>query len=267
MKEKEKLSNVDILWTGGWDSSYRMVELSRTNKIVQPIYVYGQGRISEQYERQAMFNILAKLREKTDTIAEIKSIKFIHVGSIPQNEQVSLAYSNIHEKTKLGSQHEWLARYAFENPGIELGTELASVDNSKILNTIRHYGELVYNTKTYSYELDEKKSTQDIMYVLGNFSYPIIDKTGRDMLKNIKQWGYEDVMQHVWVCHAPIFGKPCGICHPCELKIETDMDFLMSTSSLKRYSRKNNKYYKYLYRIYRKISRKLDDTKILKMSK
>lgn len=34
------IKNVDILWTGGWDSTYRMIEFSRTTNIVQPIYLW-----------------------------------------------------------------------------------------------------------------------------------------------------------------------------------------------------------------------------------
>lgn len=49
---------VNILWTGGWDSSYRMVELSRRLVQVQPIYVYGEGRASEKYEIRAMNRII-----------------------------------------------------------------------------------------------------------------------------------------------------------------------------------------------------------------
>lgn len=47
------------------------------------------------------------------------------------------------------------------------------------------------------------------------------------MLKIIRKWGYEDVMKHIWFCHAPINGKPCGFCHPCEVKMESSMEWLL----------------------------------------
>lgn len=33
-------NKVNILWTGGWDSTYRMIELSRKELDVNPIYIY-----------------------------------------------------------------------------------------------------------------------------------------------------------------------------------------------------------------------------------
>ena len=53
---------IKILWTGGWDSTYRIIELSRRPVNIQPIYVYGDGRISENYERTAMQKILSELK-------------------------------------------------------------------------------------------------------------------------------------------------------------------------------------------------------------
>ena len=32
---------VNILWTGGWDSTYRMIELSRFQNTVNPIYIFA----------------------------------------------------------------------------------------------------------------------------------------------------------------------------------------------------------------------------------
>ena len=49
---------VNLLWTSGWDSTYRLVELSRMDVRVQPIYVTGMGRPSEQRELQAQKEIL-----------------------------------------------------------------------------------------------------------------------------------------------------------------------------------------------------------------
>ena len=60
---------VNLLWTSGWDSTYRLVELSRMDVRVQPIYVTGMGRPSEQRELQAQKEILEALAQKKETIA------------------------------------------------------------------------------------------------------------------------------------------------------------------------------------------------------
>ena len=99
---------VNILWTGGWDSTYRVIELSRKECIIQPIYITGDGRYSEQLEIAAMDRIKKKLQTRVETKARFMPIKFIDKNEIPVNEDVSTAYNIIRNKTHLGIQHEWL---------------------------------------------------------------------------------------------------------------------------------------------------------------
>lgn len=47
----ERISGpISILWTGGWDSTYRVVELSRQKVTIQPIYILDPKRESANYE-------------------------------------------------------------------------------------------------------------------------------------------------------------------------------------------------------------------------
>ena len=55
-----------ILWTGGWDSTFRMLQLALEGvELVQPIYVTGTNRPSESIEIQTMNRILPMLRERS----------------------------------------------------------------------------------------------------------------------------------------------------------------------------------------------------------
>lgn len=249
-----KEDTVEILWTGGWDSTYRIVELSRQTVTVQPVYVYGDGRISEKYEIIAMKKILSALKLRKETMATFLPINFIDKKSIPLNQEITDAYKIIKKETNLGSQHEWLARLAYIHPGMEIGTELASSETSHIIAAIEKYGRLVKEDSGDCYILDPNESSKEGMLVLGHFKYPIIDITELDMKRNIKLWGYEDVMKNIWFCHTPFYGKPCGLCHPCEVKIESGMEFLLPNSALRRYKRKNSMPHKLVYKIERKIS-------------
>lgn len=253
----ENKNVINVLWTGGWDSTYRIIELSRQPVTVQPIYVYGDGRPSEQYERIAMKKILSELQHKKETRATFLPIKFIEKKSIPLNQEITDAYNSIREKTQLGSQHEWLARLAYIIPGMEIGTESGSPETSHIIHAIEKYGKLVKEDGGDSYILDPNKSSKEGMLVLGYFKYPIIDKTELDMKRNIQIWGYEDVMKNIWFCHTPLYGKPCGLCHPCEVKIESGMEFLLPQSALIRYKRRNLMPYKIVYKVERKINKLL----------
>lgn len=246
---------IKILWTGGWDSTYRIIELSRRPVNIQPIYVYGDGRISENYERTAMQKILSELKNLKETKATFLPINFIKKSSIPLNQEITDAYNLIKSETNLGSQHEWLARLAYVYPGMEIGTESGSPETSRIIATIYKYGEIIKEVDGDCYILDPKKSSKEVMLVLGNFKFPIIDKTELEMKRNIEMWGYKEVMKNIWFCHTPFYGKPCGLCHPCEVKIQSGMEFLLPKSALKRFKRKNVTLYKLIYKLERIINK------------
>lgn len=221
---------------GGWDFTYRMVELSRENCVIQPIYIIGDNRVSESEEKRAIHNITEMLNNRKETKASILPLKLIDKKEIPENKRITDAYKKISEKTNLGSQHEWLARYAYIHPGLELGTEKGNPETSHIIDAIESYGKLM--KEKYTYVIDKNNSTEEACLVLGNFEFPIIDKYETDMLDNIKQWGYEDLMSQIWFCHTPINEKPCGFCHPCAVKMESEMEFLLPADAQKRYKLK-----------------------------
>lgn len=226
-------SNVSLLWTGGWDSTFRLVELSFEDVDIYPVYVLDPTRKSKDLELKRMQQIIEVLNLKPLTKARIHNIEIIHRDSIPADEEITQAYKVISAKTGLGIQHEWLARLGKIRPGMEMGTEGGDPETNHNLQTIRDFGTLILEGNT-GY-LDPDCSSKEGLLVLGWFRFPIITRTEQDMAHLIREWGYEDVMKHIWFCHVPIHGEPCGWCHPCELKIESDMAFLLPESAQKRY--------------------------------
>ena len=73
---------IKLLWTGGWDSTYRLVELSRMDVTVQPIYGCDGKRDSMEIEKQT----LEKIRPANSVKAAQKRInnnyngKYKHFG-------------------------------------------------------------------------------------------------------------------------------------------------------------------------------------------
>lgn len=228
----EIYNKVYILWTGGWDSTYRMVELSMKNIIIQPIYVEDPERNSSKYELHAMKQITELLRKKKQTKAEIMPLKIICLKDIVENPEISKAYKYLKNEVDMGSQHDWLARLALSYPMIELCIEKTLGEHAPVKNAIEKMGKLDYVNGRYV--LDQANSARILNLVLGNISLPIFDKTEIDMVKNIKAWGYEDIMSHIWFCHVPINGKPCGLCNPCTTKMTSQMEFLLPKSAQKR---------------------------------
>ncbi len=69
-------------------------------------------------------------------------------------------------------------------------------------------------------------------------------------------------MKNIWFCHTPFYGKPCGICHPCEVKIESGMEHLLPKTSLRRYNKRNKMLYKLIYKIERRLNNKFSRLKL-----
>lgn len=220
-----------VLWTGGWDSTYRLVELSRMDVTVQPIYVCDSQRSSMEIERQAMEKILSALRAHPDTRARLLPVQYVPLDAIPENPEITQAYQRLKHLTGLGDQYEWLARMAWSQPGLELGLEDAPQGGGS--RSILEYGRI--ETQNGMAVLDTAHSTPECAAVFGNFRFPIFSTSEQDMLANVRQWGYEDVMALIWFCHNPLRGEPCGMCHPCRLKIESDMEQLLPPAARRRY--------------------------------
>lgn len=251
-------SIVYILWTGGWDSTFRVVELSRTNTDIQPVYVIDPNRKSKEYEMDAMNNIVKSLQKRNETKARFLPIKYWKLEDIPRDEEISKAYKEIYSKTHLGSQHEWLAWLGKMYPGMEMGTEAGVPETSHIIDAISRYCDLEIVDGIG--KVNPETSTKEGNLVLGWFSFPIITRTERDMLRQIRAWGYEEIMKLIWFCHRPIKDKPCGFCHPCQVKMESDMEWLLPDNANKNYKRykkiqsiAGNKFADYYARIYRYI--------------
>lgn len=226
---------VYIFWTGGWDSTYRMVELSRADVIVHPIYCLDPKRKSQSIELEHMNEILELLRKKPETKATLFPIEKIEVSSLPPDLSVKNAWNEIIQTIRLGTQYLYLPLVAKKFPGIEMGIE--DPGKGKIIGangTIKCFGKLVEQNGTF---VLDKEATHPACYTLfGQISFPIIHMTELKMLQNIRKWGYEDVMRKIWFCYCPVKEQiPCGVCRPCQEKIESHMEFLLDKPAKIRY--------------------------------
>ena len=227
---------VNLLWTSGWDSTYRLVELSRMDVRVQPIYVTGMGRPSEQRELQAQKEILEALVQKKETIAEILPVRYIDAADIPKNDKIQWAYDEIKKTVALGIQYETLAQCAAMFDSVEIGSEGGLEQNLRMTEAINLCGKLIERDGTYL--MDPDTANEMGQYAFSHFTFPIIDKTEAQMAENIKKWGYQDVMSHIWFCHNPINGEQCGLCRACEVKMLNDMEWLVTEKAQKRFRKR-----------------------------
>lgn len=232
--DSEDRRKIEILWTGGWDSTYRIVELSRQNVTIKPVYVIDSCRSSMNYELTAMKKITKALIDKSETKAEFMPLETIKVEDIPKDKEITNAYERIIESVKLGSQYDWLARLAKTlYPGIEIGIEKPNGEYSGCKEAIEKFGKLIYDTDAYI--IDRNSSSMECIQLFGNLRFPIIETTETEMQSNIFDWGQEEIMKSIWFCHSPIKGEICGYCRPCQQKMECEMQWLLPQDAQRRY--------------------------------
>ena len=250
---------IRILWTGGWDSTYRIIQLSRRGGVtLQPIYVEDKGRGSVAYELKAIEELSSLISQRESVT--ILPLIIVDKDKIPENPEITEAYLLFKKEADMGSQHDWLARLALQYPGMELCIEKALGDHAPIRQSINRHGKLIDTGDGYI--VDKQNSSKELNLVLGNLKLPIFDKTEKDMKDDIHAWGYDDVMSHIWFCHRPIHDKPCGLCNPCTTKMTSDMAYLLPEAAQKRNIRMRaiekklgKKEASYYRRIARKIAR------------
>ena len=69
------MNKVTLLWSGGWDGTFRFLELMQHEDIeIQPIYVIDPGRESTPYEKKAMKKIYFRSFQKISSKSKRYSI-------------------------------------------------------------------------------------------------------------------------------------------------------------------------------------------------
>ncbi len=177
------------------------------------------------------------LQNRWETRATFLPVDVIKVEDIKENAAITDAWKRFHEEFEYGIQHDWIARLAaWKYPMIELCIENVVGDHRQTAYFIEKYG--VVKRTDHGTIIDCEKSEDVLNLVLGNVILPILDITERQMLENVKAWGYMDVMEHIWFCHTPIDGEPCGLCNPCHTKVGSGMGWLFPAEAQRRFRRR-----------------------------
>lgn|SRR5690606_18517781 len=226
-------TTVNILWTGGWDSTFRVIQLSKLNVIIQPYYLLC-GRNSEQYELGAISKISELIRKRSSTVAILQDVITANINESDAHRDISDSYNAMLSVRKFGIQYDWLARLAREVNGLELSIH----QDDKAVSVINEFGKVI---KVHHADigdffiLDPATSTQDAQKVFGNFRLPLLEYTKVRMKEEAMAGGFMDVMDLTWFCYFPINNEPCGVCNPCIYTIDEGLDYRFNKAALKRY--------------------------------
>jgi hypothetical protein len=195
-----------LLWTGGWDSTFRLIELVRTGEEVQPHYLVDVWRESIRHELLAMDSIRRMIADRG--WREPLPPRFTAFRDIPRIPAVREAFASIRRQYYIGGQYVYLSEYGHAS---DIRLEMAV-----------HEGMLI---QLFLDQVPQPASMRAAVALLCQpFEFPIQGVTKIEMGEIAQRAGYSDIMHTTWFCHIPTWrGTPCGICGPCKYTIQEGM--------------------------------------------
>ena len=198
-----------VLWTGGWDSTFRVCQLVlNEQRPVQPIYMLD-NRSWRFFELETIDRIWHRVRERSEKPLLLQRVT-IYPFSRRSTPEPSLkaCYDRLLERhSKLGIQYLKLATIAKELglDGLELSWARGEIDENVVQALFLDPDENL-----------EQRTESDEAMLFSPFNMPTLRYTKADMRRLAEVSGWLDLMRTTWFCQAPVRGKPCGSCHSCE---------------------------------------------------
>jgi len=225
MNPKLEHNEVNLFWTGGWDSTFRLLQLVLIEKkVVQPYYLIDSSRQSLGNEIKARQEIKKKLfNEHPHTKALILPTIFYEVGDIAPDGEITKAYDNYRKIKEVDYQYSWISRYCkqFDIHDMELCIEARSDGPLPPPEQLvfSSFLELVEGTHEARIAVEFKDTI--VQTIFKYFRFPIRGINRQDMDAIAKRGGWQDYLFMTWFCHYPVHGRyPCGTCGPCKRAIK-----------------------------------------------
>lgn len=232
---KNKIRNnkkIEILWSGGWDSTFMLCKLMREYDEIQPYYILFH-RAGEEFELKAIENILNAISSHNDIKCNILPVAYIKQESIKIPSWLYKCWEKYSvEPYTVSSQYLTFAAFAMEHKGIAVGQERFYETPGHMTRLMYEKGHMKFTDDGIGY-FNLKDCQKEVYALFGNSIYPVSLFSELMMKEKIEEWGYQDIMQHIHFCYHPINGNACGMCGPCRVKIKQHMDFLFKPEFLK----------------------------------
>lgn len=214
----------DLLWTSGWDSTFRLLSaLLLEGATVRPHYVVDPTRPSTEAEMKAMANIRSGLEARYPEAAlRLLPTEYGHRDDVPAIPATERRFASLTARGQLGSQYEWLARYAASKGMVDL--ELSIHRDDKAHHYLDGNVQPIRYRSTTVYRLTDAAAKTDLA-LFERFTFPLFDVSKRDMRSLAIHNGFIDILELSWFCHTPLAGQPCGTCVPCNDAIKEGLGY------------------------------------------
>ncbi|SET77429.1 Queuosine biosynthesis protein QueC [Marinobacter segnicrescens] len=228
--QNQEQKPANVLWTGGWDSTYRVIQLVRQGRPVNPHYIIDNNRDSTDIEIKTIKRISSILNEKYGEL--ISDAKIVNSRQLPSRPEIHKAHRKIIEESYLGSQYIILASYCKEFEVNDLNLCIHKDDKA-----YDHVSDFIEPAEDDGYRLSAS-SPDHISELFRYFVFPILNLTKLEMEDHTRTWNFQEIMEMTWFCHTPFMGKPCGTCYPCMYTINEGLSRRFSKIALIRYRMK-----------------------------
>lgn len=227
---------VNLLWTGGWDSTFRLLQLTIGEcKVTQPFYLMDPKRRSTRQEIRVMGLIKDRLFAEHPHLEEfILPTKYVEVGDIPQNASITDAFLRVASRNPIGEQYDWLARWCAEHEICDV--ELCIHRDDKACKAIKRYITESSVKDNLVHTFDNKFNNTDEFLLFRYYHFPVLDLSKLDIKHEAISKGFGSYLEMTWFCHNPSPRlTPCGICNPCRYSVEEGLGYRIPLLSRVKY--------------------------------
>lgn len=206
---------VDVLWTGGWDSTFRVIQLLSQGDDVRPHYICDPGRASTPMEISAINRIADSLKNKSKLNGKLFPVTIVEFSDFEKYSDIEAAYLDVMKMHYIGEQYKWIADYCRFN-------KVESIDISVQNNPF--------------IKKNHARNDYPFSVIFKGLKFPLITYSKQDMKNWCIENGLLEVLEESWFCHSPTrTGKPCGVCSPCIVVSEEGMGYRLPVSAKIRY--------------------------------
>jgi hypothetical protein len=218
------MKQVNLLWTAGWDSTFRLLVLVlEQHRPVQPYYIIDKKRQSTQSEIKAMSVIRNCIRERNPVLASLmKSTILFYASDIKQDLATTAKFERLRQKGWLGRQYDWLARFANQRGINDL--ELCVIHRDSYTFKLIHKHAALIEDRCDAYWIVNADDDEPVS-LFSPFRFPLLTLSKLEIGNEAKRLGFYDILLKTWFCHAPKHGQPCGLCEACEITAKEGLGF------------------------------------------
>lgn len=233
MKEKKA---ANIFWTGGWDSTFRVLQLIIVKKkSVRPHYILDPKRKSALMELSAIKAIRSAVFARYPYTRDLLGDLIVEdLNNIGKDKKLLNSFVEIAKRYNIGWQYSWLASYCIDNgiEDMEISTQKPGENHDYIIKKVELIEE--FNDSFFIYKNKKDETGMDSLFHL--YRFPILEYTKLDMQAEATMHNFGDILELSWFCHAPkLNNKPCGTCTPCILVMEQGLRRRVSLIGYLRY--------------------------------